>query len=958
LVDSKDTIKGLSKQLEARNNEIRRLQGLYEGGQSLKKLAVKHTEDTNDQVISRLNGHIDFLNKENHRLEEELKKCDPQDRAAVLSLEGKLNSRIAQLTKKNETLTRKLTQQEKTIQQLDSDKTSLIEQLAFLKSTSEEKVIKEQQRTLSLSNQIKDLEGQINSTQKKIENSDYLKAAYASDKKAYAGAMEDLKNERVVLTRQNKELLEDIQRLKAQLEETRNEVNIYKGKYANASREVEMSRTNGERLKTEAHEQAEECISLRKQLHDLEAELLGTKNEKANLRFEIERQERQKTILEQQLDTLKGESLKKKSEMESSGATNIRLEALYNAAQAEIEYLKKDNTQLEQLLGQQKIKVNELDKKTKEYYMQISTNQDNMKILQNEQRLICEELLAKSSELRKVSAEKSQLELKVKDNKSLELQIEAMNTHLYKARQENLRLENEKGTFLAKISQLEADYELTKDQVNKLNERILLLITESEQYRNKVQELEEINLKLENEIERIRTTEQDLAIHKTALEKIQKQDSNIAKKLEEVQLRLKKTEIESEGNKRKAKIGAQRIEELEQELSMAREELMIAKMKLGNVERTISTNEEYKKDLLMQVNEMNENLLEERKEKELFESKSNDLKRELEASKARESALSQQVIQLKELIEQLDTNSKQLIQHIKSSTKDKEKDSLLEQIEVLKNENMKEKKELDETKDNLNKMHMTLDGLQNELDVKTEECEGTKSQIASLKKELEQLRLKTGQQLVNEDVFNKRILERENEVRTLKAKIAKLSKELEESRELLIQKDKENKGLIEDIQAISQENQYVNDELVKLNQSQRELKEITEGLQFKEQEAHKSLIAQEEERNDIMDSYKVVCDANERQKFELEALANENRNLDLKVQEMSELIKAHIVKIQRLEQGEQRYLAELKMQERQINQLVKELEDAQAIIREGDQARQAALNEAEYSHKVLFEIRG
>eukprot|EP00826_Nyctotherus_ovalis_P064872 TRINITY_DN9526_c0_g1_i10.p1 TRINITY_DN9526_c0_g1~~TRINITY_DN9526_c0_g1_i10.p1 ORF type:complete len:212 (+),score=57.23 TRINITY_DN9526_c0_g1_i10:638-1273(+) len=97
LFASKDNVKRLAKQIEARDSEIKRLQGLYEGGQSLDKLAARYVEDTSDQIVTRLNGHIDFLNKENHRLSEELNKCDPQNRAAVASLEGRLNSKILQL---------------------------------------------------------------------------------------------------------------------------------------------------------------------------------------------------------------------------------------------------------------------------------------------------------------------------------------------------------------------------------------------------------------------------------------------------------------------------------------------------------------------------------------------------------------------------------------------------------------------------------------------------------------------------------------------------------------------------------------------------------------------------------------------------------------------------------------------------------------------------------------------
>lgn len=954
LLASKENVKRLAKQIEARDGEIKRLQGLYEGGQGLDKLATRYVEDTSDQIVTRLNGHIDFLNKENHRLSEELNKCDPQNRAAVASLEGRLNSKILQLTKKNESLNSKVSKQEKLMQQLDGEKAALAEQLARLQATSEEKIIREQQRTLSLSNQIKSLEGQIDSTQKEIESSSYLKAAYASDKKAYAGAVEDLKSEKAVLGRQNRELMGDVQRLKGQVEEMRNEVNVYKGKYANATREIDMSRTNAERLKNEAHEQAEECTSLRKQLRDLEAELLGAKSEKSNLKFEIERQGRQKAILEQQLDSLKGESLKKRSEVESSGAANVRLEALHNAAQAEIEYLKRDNQQLEQLLAQQKAKVAELDRKAKEYYMEITAKQGNMELLQNEQRLLSEELLAKSSELRNTAAEKSQLELKVKDSRSLELQIETMNSQLYKARQENLRVENEKGTLLASISQLETDLSLAKDQVSKLNERITFLTSESDQCRSKAQKLEEEGLNLRDELERVRMAEKELAMHKTTLEKMRKQDSGMAGKLEEVQLKLKWCEIENESNRKKAEIASKRADDLELELSSKREELFGLKARLGDVEKAGSASEERKKDLLSQVSEARATLLEMQQAKSQFELAATNLAKELEASKARELTLKQQVAQLKGIIEELDASNGKLMNHINSTVQDKETEkTLIKKLELLKSEGVKKEKELNEARENVGRMNAALDTLQNELDGKTEECEKNNKKIKEIVKEMDLLRAKAGEQLVSEEVFNKRIMDRENEVKKLRAQVEEIAKELEEARDLLLQKEKENIELNNDIQIISQENQYVNAELVRLNESQSELKQMTEGLQMKEQEAHDTLRSHQEEKDDLLNSYKVVCDANEQQKLELESLSAENRDLFVRLQETGEIVKAQEGKVQELQQNVQRYLAEIKMQERQINQLVKELENAQKIIKEEGRAREEAQSETEHAHKVV-----
>ena len=55
-----------------REEEIKRLQKLYEGGQSLEVLSVKHTHETNEKTIGKLANQVDFLNRENHTLQQQV----------------------------------------------------------------------------------------------------------------------------------------------------------------------------------------------------------------------------------------------------------------------------------------------------------------------------------------------------------------------------------------------------------------------------------------------------------------------------------------------------------------------------------------------------------------------------------------------------------------------------------------------------------------------------------------------------------------------------------------------------------------------------------------------------------------------------------------------------------------------------------------------------------------------
>jgi len=61
-------VKELTKSIEARDNEILRLSGLYQGGQNMEQLSMKYQQDVNEKTVTKLQNQIDFLNKENHRI--------------------------------------------------------------------------------------------------------------------------------------------------------------------------------------------------------------------------------------------------------------------------------------------------------------------------------------------------------------------------------------------------------------------------------------------------------------------------------------------------------------------------------------------------------------------------------------------------------------------------------------------------------------------------------------------------------------------------------------------------------------------------------------------------------------------------------------------------------------------------------------------------------------------------
>lgn len=961
LEDAKKIMESYKKQVESRDMEIKRLQGLYEGGQNLDKLASKYTSNTNEQLVARLNGHIDFLNKENHRLESELKKCKPEDRLAAANAEKDQQLRASQLIKRNELMVNSVKELEKTVEILQRERQGLEAKMNEMENENDERLGAEKKLNEELNQRIGELESQLNTKQKETEITTNAKAALNSDKKVIHEALEKAKKENSELTRLNKEQKSEIQKLGAKLEDARINLNALMGKSANAAREAEMAHASAGRVENEIKEQGEECTKLRQHIHELESELLTIKNEKTNLKFEADRLVKQKYNLEEQLMAFKNESLKRKSEAEGSGATASRLEGLYNSAKAEIDYLKKDNEQLENLLIQQKEKVAGLDKQNKEYYMELTISNENIKTLQQEHKMLSDELSAKVGELRKAEASLNQYERKLFDMKSLEDQVSSLTSQCQKYMQERVKIEGEKVDLQDQIKQLEAQAQVNDGIVNELNEETKTLKNSNAKLLNDLKQLQEENIIIKTKADKTKIVERDVQMHKETLQVMQKKDIDISKELEETKEKLAWVEMENDGNKRKAVALEARLSELEADSKARVDENIALRLKLNEQELKVGVGEQQQKGLALQSGEVQKILQEERKEREKLEKDLKNAAKEIDNARSKEVILKDQINKLKSLVENLDSTKDELLAKIKNSTQGKkgeenEKMNLVQQIGNLKNLVAQREREAADAKNSLTQLDATMDQLQAELDSKTIELEKTKTELAKASKELQQIHSHADQLTSNEDIYQKRIVERENEIRELGQKLTETSKELEDTKETLFYKNQELESLANDVQVLTKENQCVNAELVKLNQAREKLKEMTEGMQKKEKTAQQTLRATELEREDILNSYKTVCEENERLHENANTLANENKEMLARLQELEKEIYGRDLKLQGAEENERKIFADMQALERQVTHLTKELEKAHGALNENEGVKQSIIEDMENAKQMSFTL--
>lgn len=75
----------LSQKIKIRDDEILRLHDMYQPGQNMEKLNLRYQQEQNDVVIQKLQNQVDFLNKENIKLDRqvELFKGDENGKLAL-----------------------------------------------------------------------------------------------------------------------------------------------------------------------------------------------------------------------------------------------------------------------------------------------------------------------------------------------------------------------------------------------------------------------------------------------------------------------------------------------------------------------------------------------------------------------------------------------------------------------------------------------------------------------------------------------------------------------------------------------------------------------------------------------------------------------------------------------------------------------------------------------------------
>ena len=178
--------KGLVEKIKVRDEEIMRLHSLYLPAQNLEKLNLKHLSEESERIVKKLEGQVDFLNKENDKLQRQvdLLKVDETGSLALAQVDA-LKRDLADASN----LIDKIKRERDEVQKNYRDALIHLEEAEVQHTRREEH---EQSTQLYILEQNAELKKKSESAEATEHRSHALKSAYNADRRVLQEQIEEL----------------------------------------------------------------------------------------------------------------------------------------------------------------------------------------------------------------------------------------------------------------------------------------------------------------------------------------------------------------------------------------------------------------------------------------------------------------------------------------------------------------------------------------------------------------------------------------------------------------------------------------------------------------------------------------------------------------------------------------------------------------------------------------------
>lgn len=460
----------MQSQIESREAEINRLSTLYEGGQNMSQLQVNHVTETNKQTLTKLQSQMDFINRENHRLEKELadSKTEIQQVDQFIKDRKNMSANIISVDNKNKLLLAEMKQLQQTLRDTEqkSEENEHPNEGARLVDAFELEA--EQRRSSNLIGQIDQLNSKITSLEIQIKDNNHVQSAYNSDRKAYGDVTKELKDTNTTLMESEKKLESRLQLAESERDNARSDVSYYKERLEALQSNFEANKNIMSRLNDEKTHEESSQHNLREQIKTLEEQLSNANRDNRDLKYEAEKVKNQMGSYDDQYDELKKETIKVRTSNQSSEQQINRLQMDKIALEKSIEVMQEEKTGLEQALVAAKENERESEKALRRNKIDLDSANESLSIMQSEHKMLSDDLKQKLDDLQTVDRKRSQLEKELFEYRPLKEKLTDIEGQMMEILQKKQKTDAETVTLKGQNRDLESDVQRKTDEVKKI----------------------------------------------------------------------------------------------------------------------------------------------------------------------------------------------------------------------------------------------------------------------------------------------------------------------------------------------------------------------------------------------------------------------------------------------------------------------------------------------------------
>jgi len=352
-----DTINLLRERLETRDKEIERLNFLHTEGSNIEHLSQAYNNELSKTNIQKLNNQIDFLNKQNQKLEEDLKSKNE-----ILSTSEKykadriaMGKKYTDLQKENKKYLEDIHTMENVIQELkgkvdENNSVMIKKKYVPLADLNEEK-----NKRIKAEDQMRSMENEIRQYKRADDFSqDQLKKA-ESEARTLNKRLEDVVKENLDLNNRVDDLLNEIRRIKNEKEQSQQDTEYYQNKYKQMEQNYHQYKKMNIEVSQEKEFTEEGRLKNQEKVIALENELSEALRLHSEVKYELERVKRQQEYNETELEEYKQKAINYKNQLDTNTTTMNRVQIKNETAQKQLEICEKEKRYIEE----------EMDKKSK-----------------------------------------------------------------------------------------------------------------------------------------------------------------------------------------------------------------------------------------------------------------------------------------------------------------------------------------------------------------------------------------------------------------------------------------------------------------------------------------------------------------------------------------------------------------------------------------------------------------